>query len=382
MEKIKVLLTGIGGYGSWYLNELLDTDDDSFELVGIADPYASASQRYEELKTRAIPVYKTPLEFYEDNKADLAVISSPIHTHGPYIHCCLDNKSNVLCEKPVTGSLKEHEELIIAEKKSGLFVGVGFQQCYSRDILELKKDILDGIFGKPLDFKVLRLNARGTNYYHRNGWAGKLYFEGKAIMDSPLQNANAHELQNMLFLLGTEMNSCVKIESAKAELWKGHPDIENYNAVAASFKTDRDVDIFFYTAHCVSDNMNAPLGEYRFENAVIKWVDWGFTAFFNDGKTKVYGEKGRPRPFQKFYDALEAVKTGIPPVCTLETSLSHTHIVSLVQEFPIVQLPREKLTESKTEDGDSFFQIPGISAALSKAYEERKLPSEIGFKAE
>ena len=381
MSRTRVLLTGIGGYGSWYLNELLDTEDDTFEIAGIADPYADLSPRFDELKARQIPVYKSPAEFYVEKKADLAAIVSPIHTHDSYIRECFKNGSHVLCEKPVTGSIEEHEDLIELESKAEFFCAVGFQQCFSRDILEFKKDIINGLFGKPLELKVLRLNKRGTNYYHRNGWAGKLKFEDRFILDSPMQNANAHELQNMFFVLGDEMGSCVKLVSAEAELWKGHPDIENYNAAAARFKTSIGVDILFYTAHCIDDDMNAPLGEYRFEKALIKWDNWGFTAHFNDGTIKDYNEVQKGKGFQKFYDSLDAARSGIPPVCTLKTARSHTHSVSMVQKFDIQDVRKEKLLLRTMDDGDTFYSIPGLSDALKDSWKQSKLPSEIGFKS-
>ena len=379
MKKTKVFLAGIGGYGGWYLHGLFNTDDSSFELAGVADPFASSSRRYEDLKAKGIPIYNTPDEFYAENSADLAIIASPIHTHDPYIRSCLKNGSYVLCEKPVTGSLQELDDLIEVEKKSGLFVAVGFQDCFSLDVLDLKKDILNGLFGKPLEFKLIRMNARGTKYYNRNGWASKLFFEGKAIMDSPLQNANAHDLQNMFFLLGDDMGKSVEIDSLKSELWKGHPQIENYNAAAVRIKTKKGVDIGFYTAHCVTGDMEGPLAEYHFEKAIVKWDNWDYKVFFKDGTTKVYSEGNRGKPFKKFYDTLEAARTGIPPVCTLETARTHTHCVELVQKFPIVDIAKDKLIVTNNEDGDSFYEIPGLNDAFFKAYEESKLPSEIGF---
>ena len=89
MGKIPVLLCGIGGYGRFYLSELLDSQDDSFELAGVADPFAASVPRFTELEERGIPVFKSPDEFYDTGaRAGLAVIASPIHTHYHYIGSC------------------------------------------------------------------------------------------------------------------------------------------------------------------------------------------------------------------------------------------------------------------------------------------------------
>jgi predicted dehydrogenase len=392
MEKVKVLLAGIGGYGAGYLNEFLADEscrpelfwaaDGSFELAGVADPFAAASPRIEDLKARSIPVFQSPAEFFAEKRADLAVISSPIHTHYPYILTCFENGSNVLCEKPVTASLAELDELIAQEKKTGLFAAVGFQLCFARDVLALKRDILDGIFGRPLEFKALRFARRGTKYYRRNGWAGKLCFEGCTILDSPLQNACSHDIQIMLFLLGEDMKQSASVESVEAELWQGRPDIENYDAVALRLKTGNGTRLHFYTAHCVEESTAVPLGEYRFEKALVRWggtPDAGLTACFDNGTIKSYSGISQEKRFQKLYDTVEAVRSGIPPFCTLETVRSHLHCVNLVQQFPVKKVPVEKLTQVNADDGEAFFYVPGLRDAFARAYVMNALPSEIGF---
>ena len=226
MKKTNVLLAGIGGYGANYLKELLEAKDPPFVFAGAADPFAETSPGYKELKERGIPVYKTPDEFFNaGGKAELTVIAAPIHTHYPYTITCFKNKSNVLCEKPITGDMSRLDDLIAREKESGLFCAVGFQACYSLDTLEIKKDILAGKFGRPLMLKSHNLTRRGDRYYSRNSWAGKLTFEGETILDSPLNNGCSHDLQLMFFLLGEKLNSSAGIEKTEIELWQGRPDI-------------------------------------------------------------------------------------------------------------------------------------------------------------
>ncbi|MDR0473514.1 MAG: Gfo/Idh/MocA family oxidoreductase [Treponema sp.] len=386
MKKINVLLAGIGGYGRGYLNEFLDGNDSSIVLKAVADPFAASSPRFEELKARNIPVFQSPVDFFaekrvSDEAIDLTVISSPIHTHYPYILACKKNRSHVLCEKPVTGSLGELDELMAKEKETGLFVSVGFQLCFSGGTLALKKDILDGVFGRPLEFKALKLPRRGTKYYQRNGWAGKLSFEGSSILDSPLQNACSHDIQVMLFLLGDRMRTSVPVESVTAETWQGRPDIENYDAAALRLKAAGGLKIHFYTAHCVEENTKST-GEFRFENAVVKWTESEesvFTACFNDGRVKSYEGFESKRQYQKIYNTIDAIRSGIPPVCTLETVRPHLQCVTMVQQQPIIKVPAEKISMVNLADGDSFYYVPGLAEAFLSAYEKDAMPSEIGF---
>ena len=233
MKTIKILLTGIGGYGGNYLKELLfETEKKAPEAVleGIADPFAANSPYYEEIQKRSIPVYDTPEQFYAEHQADLAVISSPIHLHYGQIMTCLDH-SCVLSEKPLCADVGQAAEIIRKEQETKQFVGVGYQLSFSRDVLALKRDILSGKFGKPLFMKALHAMRRGSVYYARNGWAGCITKNGYPVYDSPVNNACAHQLHNMLYLLGQDGKAAAPV-SVQAVLWKAKPEIENFDAAA------------------------------------------------------------------------------------------------------------------------------------------------------
>ena len=115
MDHVKILLVGIGGYGSLYVNALLNETSGKYLLEGCVDPYPERCARYQELTARNIPVYGSMRDFYNEHDADLAVISTPIHLHYPMILEALANKSNVLCEKPLCGDEKLLTPLLDAE---------------------------------------------------------------------------------------------------------------------------------------------------------------------------------------------------------------------------------------------------------------------------
>ena len=138
----------MGGYGENYVKEYLERDVLGSTLVAIADPFASRSPLYEKVMEKGIAVYSSPEEFFAQEKVDLTIISSPIHTHYPYVMLALENGSNVLTEKPVCFNLTQIEEMEKKSNETGLFVAVGYQLCFSRDVLALKKDILEGLYGK------------------------------------------------------------------------------------------------------------------------------------------------------------------------------------------------------------------------------------------
>ncbi|GHV55955.1 oxidoreductase [Spirochaetia bacterium] len=383
MKKVSILLAGCGGYGKNYVRGLLDYPEPSWKFEGVVDPMAEKSIYYNELRERNIPIYENMEDFFREHRADLSIIAAPIHTHYEYSMYAMDKGSSVLCEKPVCADANRLDALEKKERETGLFMAVGYQRCFARNILALKRDILDGLFGKPLQFKMMRMPRRGTAYYTRNGWAGKQRFGGEWILDSPLQNACGHEFQLMLFLLGNSPETSADLRSLKAELWRGRPGIENYDAAAVRVDTNADAPIYFYTAHCVHSRDTGPTGEFCFEKGTIHLtVEDGvetFTARFNDGRKKHYESAvEKNNSIQKMLDSVEAVRNKSRPVCTLATVRPHLDCVLKAQEFPITAVAEKDLVRGE-ENGDEFFYIPGLEEAFSRSYDRAVLPSDINF---
>jgi predicted dehydrogenase len=367
----RVLLVGIGGYGENYLNEVLDHQAPTYSVVGICDPYIERSPRYDEIISKNITVFTNYDEALASD-CNLVVISSPIHTHFSYMKKALQQGKNILCEKPPCGEVEELEELAQLEEKSGSFVAIGYQMCYRPDVLELKADILRGMYGTPILLKSIRLMRRGDTYYNRNGWAGKIEVKGTKVYDSPLSNACAHEMQNMLFLLGPDMLSTTTVQDVEGFTYRGNPHIENFDAAAICVTDTNATPLYFYTAHCIKTKKIGPYAEYRFTKAIIKNQGDSFTSYDYGGNLlKEYAGYGQGKPLQKFQDAIAMLGNRQRPTCGLATCKEHLRVVAAVQT-----LPREKNVGSKYEtEGDVCYPIIGLETFFINCYAEAILPS-------
>ena len=125
-KKVAVLLVGINGYGQTYLRELLSDKYENAYLAGAISTNPKRSDYYAEIKKREIPVCGTIEEFYKNHKADLTIISTPIHLHKEQSIFAMENGSNVLCEKPTTANPKDINEMIEARDRTGKFLAIGF----------------------------------------------------------------------------------------------------------------------------------------------------------------------------------------------------------------------------------------------------------------
>lgn len=385
MEKVKILLIGIGGYGTNYIKELTEKDVTCAKIEGICEVMPDAEEKFPIIKTMNIPLYHTPEEFYQEHQADLAVISTPIHLHYRQIITCLRNGSNVLTEKPVCTSVEGARKLIAIAEETRHFVSVGYQLNYSRDVLAMKQDILDGKFGKPVLMKALHAMSRGEKYYHRNNWAGKIEVNGCAVNDSPFNNACAHQFQNMTFLLGETMDRAAELKTVEAELYRANDQVENFDTAAVHAVTRSGVPIYYYTTHDLKEKRIGPVCEYRFERGSIFYgKDYGegpvmeYVAEWRDScKVKSYGGIPKGERLQKLYDAIDCVLHGGNPVCTIQCAIPHLEAVEQLAKMPICQIRKEEV-EHVEEDGDRFCRIRNLNEIFTTCYENQQMPSEAG----
>lgn len=373
MEPIEILLVGVGGYGVNYVRELLGPDaPEAVKVAGVADPVAERSPCWEMIKAAGIPVYDDIEAFYVGHRADLAIISSPIHFHAGQVIGCLNHGSHVLCEKPVAPLYSQALEMLEAEKRSGKFAAVGYQLSFSRDVLEMKEDILNGRYGEPVLFKAVHAVRRGAKYYARSSWAGRREINGMPVYDSPLSNACAHQLHNMLFLLGDGMRTAARMNVTGASLYHGNPDVENFDIVSVHGETAAGVKIQYQTAHPLASKTVGPVSLYRFTKGEIRSEEGGFVGYLEDGTAIDYNQVPKGHRMQKLYDVINCVCCGIPPVCTIETAMPHVVVFNALQEYPVAPVP-EGQVRTWEQDGDHFWMVNGLEEKMLEAYEQEKL---------
>ncbi|MBQ2889867.1 MAG: Gfo/Idh/MocA family oxidoreductase [Clostridia bacterium] len=349
MEQVSVLLVGIGGYGETMVHEIMENPSPYIKLAGVVDPYPERCTYIEEIKKMGVPVCASMDEFYKDNSAHLAVISTPIFLHTKHILSALENGSNVLCEKPLCSDEKDIDIILKAKEKAEKFVYIGYQWSFSDAITNLKKDIADGKFGKLIEMKTLILRPRDREYFARGvGWAGKIKMpDGTPVYDSVANNSAAHYLFNMQFLMAP-FGEAAKATEIKAELLRVN-NIENFDTAKIQFKFEEGQKATFIAAHPVNRAVE-PVFEYKFENGTVyysvnpvdasigilpeNYTEFGnIVAFMNDGERKVYGNP-MANNCKKMYMAAEAVLNNdmSEGPCGILATAEHTKLINYIQK--------------------------------------------------
>ena len=391
-EPVSLVMVGVGGMGAVYLRELLDRKDEGlFRIAGAVDPQPNRCQQYVEMRAMGVPCFVNLQDFYRNRRADLAVLSSPIQLHMPQTGFALAKGSRVLCEKPAAGTIQEVRAAIEAERASGRWVAVGYQWSFSPAVQALKEDVRSGRFGAAKRFKCLYLWPRDEGYYARNDWAGrKRDAEGAWVLDSPVQNAMAHDLHNMFYILGKEQDTSARPAEVAAELYRANA-IENFDTAAVRIRTEEGVEILFLVSHA-SDEDRGPVVRYEFERAVVRCDSRtsGLWAELPDGTRKDYGVPDA-EPMNKLWRSIADVgRDGARPLCGLEAAASQTLCMNGIQDsmpeirdFPaglvrVVEGPGARRLAVETP-GAKRRVVEGLDEALAGCYEAWRLPSEMGL---
>jgi predicted dehydrogenase len=379
---LDVLLVGIGGYGNNYVSALLDaTDPSACRLAGCVDPAPGGCNRLDELRRRGVPIHDSLDGFFARSRADLAVVSTPLHLHAKQTVQLLQQGSHVLCEKPLCVTPGDIRLMASAERQAGRTVAVGYQWSFSTAIQALKRDVVSGEFGRPLRFRTLVLWPRDRAYYQRSCWAGRQRDDaGEWVLDSPVNNACAHFLHNMFFLLGPAMDRSAAPAVVLAELCRAYP-IENYDTAAVRCTTTGGVELLFITSHVVADHAG-PQFEFEFERAVVEYRGGPaatICARFADGSTRDYGSPNDDR-MRKLWRTLEDVREQRPSACGIAAAMAQTRCAWAVQQAPggILGFSKEDV---RVEDAATKprLVVNGLGAALLDCYRQWKLPSELGL---
>lgn len=127
----KIGIVGTGRIAIRFLNEAKSVSGVSVQ--GVYNPHKESAKRF--ANQNALNFYETEQEMYDD--VDVVYIASPHETHFKYAKDALESGKHVICEKPMTLSCAETEELfqIAAEHNRILFEGIKTAYCPGFNLL-------------------------------------------------------------------------------------------------------------------------------------------------------------------------------------------------------------------------------------------------------
>ncbi len=144
----KLAIVGYGAMGGWHAEKALVSD--AVNLIGI---YDIDPERISLAKSQGIHAYASLAEVLEDKNVDIVTVATPNDVHKEIAIKALEAGKNVICEKPVTLSTSDLEEMINAANKTGKLLSVHQNRRWDAEFLMMKKLYESGEIGEVFNIE-------------------------------------------------------------------------------------------------------------------------------------------------------------------------------------------------------------------------------------
>ena len=191
--KTKFAVIGYGGQGGWHTEQIKKSD--VAELVGVFDNRKEKRTLAEERGLKAYPSLKALLA---DDEIEAVVIATPNDEHKELCEAALEAGKHVICEKPVTLSVEDFDEIAELANQKNLIFTVHQNRRWDVDFLAVKSVAESGDIGKVINIESRVHGSRGIP----SDWRTKKKHGGGMILDW-----GVHLIDQMLQIIKSEIVS-------------------------------------------------------------------------------------------------------------------------------------------------------------------------------
>lgn len=149
-KQYKLGIIGFGGMGNWH-RETIET----IEHLSVAGIHDISKERLSFAKTCNIPTYETAEALLAEESIDLILIATPNDFHKSLAIQAMKAGKHVVCEKPVTLSSSDLQEMISVSKETKRFLTVHQNRRWDEDFLTIKR-----IYDEALLGEIFRIESR------------------------------------------------------------------------------------------------------------------------------------------------------------------------------------------------------------------------------
>ncbi|MGH7495858.1 MAG: inositol 2-dehydrogenase [bacterium] len=149
--KISLGLIGLGRLGKVYARVLAAFFPQA-RVVAVADTIAEVAEQI--AAAYEVPRwYADSNALLEDGEVDAVVIVTPTHTHKDLVIAAAQRQKAIFCEKPLSLSLAECEQMKQVLSHTGVYFQMGFMRRFDRGYVAAREKITQGAIGTPVMFR-------------------------------------------------------------------------------------------------------------------------------------------------------------------------------------------------------------------------------------
>lgn len=333
----RVAIAGLGGFAGNHHKVIKSLEEQGYcKLICTCDPNLNAQQdqiqKFDliERQVRSHEDFNAMLD-EEVDKIDVVLLPTPIPLHADQHQKVIELGKACYLEKPPTLWWPEFQEMLKVESKAKWQTQIGFNFVGDPFRRRLKERLLSGEFGQVQGVTLFATWPRDLAYYQRNNWAGRMEVDGKPVMDSPIGNACAHFVQDLLFLLGSgTIDSVMELAQVRANLTRGHP-IECFDTVMLEATSTKGQWLRLGVTHTGLDGHRDCETVYCTKATITLDSWWQAKIQFEDGRTETLESDLRPgaipldHNLKAYFDYLKGIQERPGTTMVESTSFVQLH---------------------------------------------------------
>jgi predicted dehydrogenase len=381
-QRPRIALIGISGYGRIHLQlarECRERGEADIVAATVINPQDEV-EAVADLTAQGCRIFASHEEMLRTHagQIDLCMIPTGIHWHARMTIAALRAGANVLVEKPLAGSLADIAAIQAAERESGRFVAVGFQDLYDPGTQWLKAQLVNGSIGRVESVRFLGVWPRSRSYFTRNEWAGRSEVDGISVLDSPLNNAFGHFVMLSLYFASPQPHTAARAELDGAELFRAH-DILSFDTAVVTSHTPDGVKLWFGVSHA-SLETHEPEIIIRGSAGMAGWC-YEREAWYTDATgrrlSRVMPDMIETRRAMMATVLRKLVEPSLP-ICGSDLAARHTALIEAVHRASIVEPFRAQEVDWNDANGGTP-KVVGLIPALRRAFATERSLAESGF---
>lgn len=160
-----------------------------------------------------VPYYECMHEMMMQHDVDVVVILTESGNHARHTIALAPYRAHIMVEKPMALTLDDADSMIDACDRFGVKLFVVKQNRFNVPIVQLRKALEDGRFGRLIMGTVRVRWCRPQAYYDQDGWRGTWALDGGV-----LTNQASHHLDLLEWMLGDVESVFAKSKTALVEI--------------------------------------------------------------------------------------------------------------------------------------------------------------------
>lgn len=382
-DPVRICLVGTNNFAASHRGSLRTMEAEGLAQLTCAvirrpDVYTKEVADYQ---AAGVPVYFSYEEMLAAEKGRVEIVALPaaIPEHSEAAIAALEAGYNVLLEKPPAPVVQQIDAMLEAEKASGKWCVVGFQNQSKCTTRELKQLIGAGKLGTVRQINVMAEWIRDDAYYTRNAWAGQVMYHSKYCLDGPTCNALAHYLFNGLYWAHPEWGQVANPVRVRGELYHAHP-IPSEDTSALQVITDTDVTVTYLTT-LAGWNSRGPLSRIIGDKGTCDWrISGDAHVKYADGSAQTLVDTGAREHDEVFRNACRYLR-GVDAELNCPLAMTRPYVVALNGGWESAGRPADVAPEYVTREpkGNSIFTgLNEIGTWLDRGYARGATYSEVG----